>query len=80
MSNRVIDNHSELVGVGTTTHALIDQRLNAAFAVVSGSVGAPPNARLIVAGGGMQILDTGTNLVFVSTSSLGPTGPSALPA
>lgn len=73
---RVIENHDELEGIGSNTHPQIDSHIqNTQFAVVSGSYTIPPNARVIKAGTGILITDTGAQgeLIISVSSSLGST-------
>jgi len=58
---RVIDDHSELDNVGTTTHVQLDAYINTTgWVVASGSTGPfPPSARKLVAGSGVTITDSG---------------------
>jgi hypothetical protein len=57
-ANRVIDEHSELSGVGSLTHDQLDAYVNTSpYVIVSGAVGSvPPGARKLVAGPGYATL------------------------
>jgi len=67
---RVVTDHQELENSGSVTHAELDSYVNTTpFVIASGVAGAvPPNARRLKAGPGINIVDTGTELI-VSASA-----------
>jgi hypothetical protein len=71
---RVVDDHSELGGVGTLTHDQLDQVVNTTpWVIVSGVAGTqPPSARRLVQGPGVTITDGGPggDLVISATGML----------
>ena len=73
---RVIDDHRELDGIGTTTHDQIDTHVNLTpFIVVSGTLdNLPANARLLTAGSGIVITDGGATGSITITSTGGGGG------
>lgn len=73
---RVVDEHSELSGSGVVTHDQIDEIVNnVTFIYVSGSSYSLSNARRIVAGPGISIVDNGPggDLVVKTAPSPGST-------
>lgn len=67
---RIIDDHKELDNVGSLTHDQLDSYVNnTTWVVVSGTSPLPPAARVLVAGTGVQLVDTGTTLVINVTGS-----------
>lgn len=77
-ANRVIDEHSELSGVGSLTHDQLDAYVNTSpYVIVSGAVGSvPPGARKLVAGPGVTITDGGAGgdlIVSVTSVTTGST-------
>ena len=69
-AHRVIDDHSELGGIGTLTHSELDDHVNTTpFVVVSGTV-STQQSRFIEAGAGIAVHDNGPGL-GLTISSLG---------
>lgn len=70
---RVIDHHDDLDGVGSLTHAAIDEYfVSGSFVFVSGSPGPiPPTARILKAGSGVSLLDGGPGGFLTITSTGG---------
>ena len=57
-ANRVIDDHSELSGVGQIIHTELDAHVSSsAFLLLSSSTNLPPNARYLVTGSGVTLVD-----------------------
>ena len=66
----VIDDHSELSNVGTTSHTAIDVHiLSSSFVVASGSVNVPVQGRILVAGSGVVITDNGPGSTLVVSAA-----------
>lgn len=77
-ANRVIDEHSELSGIGSLTHDQLDAYVNTSpYVIVSGAVGSvPPGSRKLVAGPGVTITDGGAGgdlIVSVTSVTTGST-------
>ena len=73
---RVIQDHSELDGIGQLTHPQIDAFfLQTAWVIVSGSTGPiPPDARKLKAGAGITITDNGPGGDLVISANSATTG------
>jgi len=69
-ANRVIDDHSELSGIGQVIHAELDTHVSSsAFLLLSSSANLPPNARYLVTGSGVNLIDDpGSSTLTVSVN------------
>jgi len=74
-AHRVIDDHNELENSGVVSHSQLDSYVNnTPWIIVSGTSGpTPPNARNLVAGPGITIIDSGPggDLVLSASSASG---------
>jgi hypothetical protein len=77
---KVIDNHKDLDGIGSFTPDQIESQINTTpFVLVSGSGTPPsPSGRILVAGPGVQIVDSGPG-GFITVSAVSTPQPNAIP-
>lgn len=74
---RQIDDHNELINIGSISHDQIDSFISgSAFTVVSGSTHLPPAARQLKAGNGVSLIDEGPggHLIISTTTSTSLSG------